>query len=62
MEFLATRLPRGKIDSVIENDDDAVVSYGFAGATDERVLTERQRDLLEISDQVKSAVFFGRSA
>lgn len=62
MEFLATRLPKGKIDSVIENDDDAVISYCFPGVTDERALTERQRDLLEISDQVKSAVFFGRSA
>lgn len=62
MEFLANKLPHGKIDSAIENDDDAVVSYRLPGVTDERTLTERQRELAEISDQVKSAVFFGRSA
>jgi hypothetical protein len=60
LSFLRQKLPRGKIDSIAENEDESIISYGFAHL-DERALMELQPGLEDISAGARSNVYFNRS-
>jgi hypothetical protein len=60
LSFLRQKLPKGKIDSIAENEDESIICYGFAHL-DERALLELQPGLEEISAGARSNVYFNRS-
>lgn len=60
LSFLRQKLPRGRIDSIAENEDESIISYGFAHL-DERALMELQPGIEDISAGARSNVYFNRS-
>ena len=60
LSFLRQKLPKGRIDSIAENEDESIICYGFAHL-DERALLELQPGLEEISAGARSNVYFNRS-
>ena len=60
LSFLRQKLPKGKIDSIAENEDESIICYGFAHL-EERALLELQPGLEDISAGARSNVYFNRS-
>ena len=60
LDFLKQHLPGGQLESVIENEDESVVSYGFK-QFDQPLMLEVQDGLKALSSQIKSNIFFNRS-
>ncbi len=60
LDFLKSRLPDGHLESVIENEDESVVSYSFS-QFDHPLMLEVQNGLKALSSQIKSNIFFNRS-
>ena len=60
LNFLEEKMPRGRLDSIAENQDESSVSYSFVRLNKD-ALIEFQTGLREISDKAKSNVFFNRS-
>ena len=61
LSFLEQKLPRGRVDSITENEEESVVSYSFI-RLEQNILIDLQRELTGISDAAKSNVFFNRSS
>lgn len=61
LNFLEKKLPRGRVDSITENEEESVVSYSFI-RLENNILMELQRELKGISAAAKSNVFFNRSS
>jgi len=60
LDFLKQHLPGGQLESVIENEDESVVSYSF-NQFDQPLMLEVQAGLKALSSQIKSNIFFNRS-
>lgn len=60
MHLLASKVPDGRLESVIENDDESVVSYSFKHF-EQDIMLEVQDALKELSSQIKSNIFFNRT-
>ena len=60
LSFLRQKLPKGKIDSIAENEGESIICYGFAHL-EERALLELQPGLEDISAGARSNVYFNRS-
>ena len=59
LDFLKQHLPDGQLESVIENEDESVVSYSFS-QFDQPLMLEVQNGLKALSSQIKSNIFFNR--
>ena len=60
MDYLKTKLPGGRLESVIENENESVVSYSF-NQFDQAIMLEVQNGLKDLSSQIKSNIFFNRA-
>lgn len=60
LELLEKKLPRGRLDSISERDEESTISYSFL-RLENKVLLELQHQLKEISAEATSSVFFNRS-
>ncbi len=60
LDFLKQHLPNGQLESVIENEDESVVSYSF-NQFDQPLMLQVQDGLKALSSQIKSNIFFNRS-
>ena len=61
MQLLNTHFPKGRLDSVTENNEESTVSYSFVNIK-ENALPEIQKQLKSITSTAKSNVFFNRSS
>ena len=59
MDYLEKQLPRGKIESIIENKDETVVSYSFTHF-EKNTMLEVQHELKELAASIRSNIFFNR--
>jgi hypothetical protein len=59
LDFLKRHLPDGQLESVIENEDESVVSYSFS-QFEQPMMLEVQDGLKSLSPQIKSNIFFNR--
>ena len=60
LELLEAHLPQGRIDSISEDADEAVVSYSFV-RLDKEMLLKLQTNLKKLANKAQSNVFFNRS-
>ena len=60
LELLEAHLPQGRIDSISEDADEAIVSYSFV-RLDKEMLLKLQTNLKKLADKAQSNVFFNRS-
>lgn len=60
LNYLEEKLPKGKIESILENQDDSVLSYSFLHLDKETVI-ELQTELKEITTKLRSNIFFNRA-
>lgn len=58
-EFLKSRFPGGETESIIENDEESVISFSFSNINQSK-LPALQSDLKNISDKIKSNIFFNK--
>ncbi|MDY6968855.1 MAG: DUF4956 domain-containing protein [Spirochaetota bacterium] len=59
LNFFEKKLPEGKLESILENEDESVISYSF-NHLEKDLLLELQSELKIITDNIKSNVFFNR--
>lgn len=59
LDFLKLHLPDGQLESVIENEDESVVSFSFS-QFEQPMMLELQDGLKALSPQIKSNIFFNR--
>lgn len=59
MNYLETKFPKGKTESIIENQDESVISYSFTHL-EHNTMFEVQNQLKELAEDIKSNVFFNR--
>ncbi len=59
LTFLRNMLPAGKVESLIENRDETVVSYSFTRLEDEMII-KIKNELGEISGRINANFFFNR--
>lgn len=57
IKFLAGNLPKGRIDSVVENEEESIVSYSFV-QLEESMLLDVQREVRVIASGAKLNIFF----
>ena len=60
LDFLESKLPKGRLDGITENHNESVISYGFI-RLEKDTLLELQGELKKIAETAKSNVFFNRS-
>ena len=60
LDFLESKLPKGRLDGITENHDESVISYGFI-RLEKDTLLELQGGLKKIAKTAKSNIFFNRS-
>ncbi len=60
LALLEQKLPRGRLDSISEREEESTISYSFL-RLENKVLLELQHQLKEISSEAFSNVFFNRS-
>ena len=60
LDFLESKLPKGRLDGIAENHDESVISYGFI-RLEKDTLLELQGELKGITKTAKSNIFFNRS-
>ncbi|NLV68076.1 MAG: DUF4956 domain-containing protein [Spirochaetes bacterium] len=59
IELLRSVLPTGKIESLVENRDETVVSYSFTKLEDDMIIRIKS-DMYTISDRINANFFFNR--
>ena len=59
LEYLEKVCTKGKIESVIEKQEESILSYSFIQIDDKRILT-MQDELEELANGLKSNIFFNR--
>jgi len=59
MNYLEKKFPKGKIESIIENEDESVVSYSFTHF-EKSTMLEVQHELKELAGGIRSNIFFNR--
>jgi hypothetical protein len=59
LDYLDEKIPRGKIESILENDDESVISYSFTHLK-KNMLLEVQSELNDIAAGIKSNIFYNR--
>lgn len=59
LDYLENKLPKGKIESILENQNEIVISYSYIHM-DKNLLLEIKIGLEEISPTIKSNIFFNR--
>jgi len=60
LDFLEKKLPKGRIDSIAENNDESVISYSFIHL-EKSILLELKNELKNIASNATSNIFFNRS-
>jgi len=60
LDLLGRKLPRGRVDSITENEEEAIISYSFL-RFENTVLLETQKELKKISPSLMTNIFFNRS-
>jgi len=60
LDFLESKLPKGRLDGITENHDESVISYGFI-RLEKDTLLELQGGLKKIAKTAKFNIFFNRS-
>jgi len=59
LNYLDEKIPRGKIESILESEDESVISYSF-NQINKNMLLQMQSELNELAAGLKSNVFFNR--
>lgn len=59
LDYLDEKIPRGKIESILENDDESVISYSFTHLR-KNMLLEVQSELNNLAAGIKSNIFYNR--
>jgi len=59
IDFLESNLPKGRLESILENQDETVLSYSFIHL-DKDTLLRIQPDLEELAEEIRSNIFFNR--
>ncbi|MBN1842779.1 MAG: DUF4956 domain-containing protein [Deltaproteobacteria bacterium] len=60
LDFLEQKLPKGRVDSITENDDESIISYSFI-KLGKNTMLELQSELNKLASKAKSNLFFNRS-
>ena len=60
LDYLEEKLPKGKIESILENQDESVLSYSFLNLEKDTVI-ELQSELKDITKKIRSNIFFNRA-
>lgn len=60
LDYLEQKLPKGKIESILENHDESVLSYSFLHLEKDTVI-ELQSELQDIAKKIRSNIFFNRA-
>ena len=60
VKLLDDEMPKGRIDSIVQNNDNTVLSYSFIDLPD-KTLIQLQKDLNKIDGDANLNVFFSRS-
>jgi hypothetical protein len=59
LDYLEKRFPKGKTESILENEDESVISYSFTHL-DKNTILEVQSKLKELATGIRSNIFFNR--
>lgn len=59
LNYLDEKIPRGKIESILESEEESVISYSF-NQINKNMLLQMQSELNELAAGLKSNVFFNR--
>ena len=59
MNYLESKFPKGKTESIIENQDESVISYSFTDL-EKNTMLEVQNELKELAGGIRSNIFFNR--
>lgn len=59
LDYLDEKIPLGKIESILENDDESVISYSFTHLK-KNMLLEVQSELNNLAAGIKSNIFYNR--
>ena len=57
--YLEGKFPKGKTESILENEDESVISYSFTHL-DKNTILEVQSELKELATGIRSNIFFNR--
>jgi len=60
LDYLEEKLPKGKIESILENQKESVLSYSFLHL-DKDMVIELQTDLKDLTQTIRSNIFFNRA-
>ena len=60
LTLIEKRLPKGRVDSIADNDEESVLSYSFV-KIDKNTMLELNSELKTIDRQLKSNMYFHRS-
>jgi len=58
-EYLEKHLPKGETESILENEEESIISYSFSNIN-KTSMPNIQSDLKELSINIKSNIFFNR--
>jgi hypothetical protein len=59
LAFLEKQFPKGKTESILENNEESVISYSFTNL-DRKSISEIQDELKKLSGNIRSNIFFNR--
>jgi len=60
LDYLEKKFPRGKTESILENEDESVISYSFTHL-DKKTISEVQSELKNLAEGIRSNIFFNRT-
>jgi len=60
LDYLEEKLPKGKIESILENNDESVLSYSFLHLEKDTVIA-LQTELQDMTKKLRSNIFFNRA-
>ena len=60
LDYLEKKFPRGKTESILENEDESIISYSFTHL-DKKTISEVQSELKDLAEGIRSNIFFNRT-
>jgi len=60
LAYLEKRFPKGKTESILENNDETAISFSFTHL-DRSAIAEVQQKLKDLSENIRSNIFFNRT-
>ncbi len=58
--YLKNQFPKGETESILENEEESIISFSFSNIN-KNSIPDIQSDLREISENIKSNIFFNRT-